>query len=1159
MLSKMTFSLTCFVVLIAFGLACFAPSVFADGDAKKTHFDLKVSISAAESMIDVSAEGDPAKDIQIATGRDRASRVIHNPGEPATDDADTLTISLLVEFSHVVNLAEPGALIPLEDIDETTANEPKPSGGDFGADDLYVAAYDKDGRSLGVLSLAEASAAGTSISQFRDTGGPGRLFLVRIDESQLINAYIGRGAASGFEIYSLVFFIPKGIVPPASIDKELAKGVDAGVARGIRKYDRAHAIAHFGPDAHQHLNDKSNEFQVDLVDDDQGDPQYAVITGPNSARDVALTGLPPNDDPAANRGSGTPGVVSIMRIIDRAGFIESGDFDVRIILTEDPMGGLTADKIMVDNGSVKSVMKGATYKGGRNALDAINAVEADAEADPPVVGRPEIPASLQMDSELGPMMVMYYHAAGAADEAEDTTSPIPDDVVPEDDSNGTAANFPEATGRDNMYHSYIATISPNPGLTGVSGMVTVSVQTFDDNVLPVPNRYVPLTPEQRVAATLDDAAEVVRDARVMNESLSVRVSTAGDTKIVAATAAYELRLKDNVGIFNLNPNLKAIGKGLVIPANGYLVLARGKTDSVPISGVVNVDAKLSKKLTAAQKLYNVVYDFGLPFPADDLSNFFRNGGSLSLVHADIAAATGSGHDDSKASQDGDTTHADYTGYVGATSTAIAAGSVIISEIMWGLDANSQNAQYIELHNMTSTAIGIDHLEWAIAVGSGTALGGTVIDMVDNNPAPMPPATTGYWQVPGSDGASTIQPSAGFFNLVDLVSMSRVMGGTDGTAEASWATSMRPSANLGGRRIGTPGAANVYVKPAAAPAPTPDPVTPAAPAATAADIMITEVMVASDGGRLPQWIELANVSAAAVSLTGWSLGIDNDSADIDVVGASIEISLGNVEIGADQVALVVSKEGRNSGVGTGEGDLRADRIIDVQSMVSPASKRYSLLSEMGFMISLMPPQTGAVKTYGDVVGNLGKGWEIPMSESGRSSLIRREMGKTAEIMGTDAAGWILASETGLGGAYLTTFYGDADDMGTPGYNAGGALPVELSKFGAKRDPLTGQVMITWETQSELNNAGFYIKRSQQQDGQFAIVNPTMVPGAGTTSEKQSYTYADTTASPNIVYYYQIEDVSLDGNRQTLTRAHRLKGHIGAIGKLTTLWGELKEQE
>ena len=75
----------------------------------------------------------------------------------------------------------------------------------------------------------------------------------------------------------------------------------------------------------------------------------------------------------------------------------------------------------------------------------------------------------------------------------------------------------------------------------------------------------------------------------------------------------------------------------------------------------------------------------------------------------------------------------------------------------------------------------------------------------------------------------------------------------------------------------------------------------------------------------------------------------------------------------------------------------------------------------------------------------------MSEEGRSSLIRREMGDAGEIMGTDAAGWVLASDTMLDGAYRTTYYGNGDDIGTPGYNAGGALPVELSGFGAKRDP------------------------------------------------------------------------------------------------------------
>ena len=136
------------------------------------------------------------------------------------------------------------------------------------------------------------------------------------------------------------------------------------------------------------------------------------------------------------------------------------------------------------------------------------------------------------------------------------------------------------------------------------------------------------------------------------------------------------------------------------------------------------------------------------------------------------------------------------------------------------------------------------------------------------------------------------------------------------------------------------------------------------------------------------------------------------------------------------------------------------------------------------------------------------------------------------MGTDAAGWRLASSTSLITGQVS-YYGSDEDAGTPGQDAGGPLPVELSHFRPARDKTTGAAVITWSTQSELNNAGFFIKRSQQRDGQFKVINATMIPGAGTTSEKQFYTFTDTTAQPNVVYYYQIEDVSLDGNRQTLT--------------------------
>ena len=287
-------------------------------------------------------------------------------------EQSSLTITLLVEFGEKVELQGP----ELVESDATDPNvEVRNSGPYFGADDIFVRAFDKEGRALGQLPLSKVVTTEESIIGFRDAQKPGQQYLVRIDESQLTAAYrtaLRTSSHSGLEIASLFFFIPRGV--SGVTDKNLAKEgvddvIDAAVKSGIRRADFAHATAHLGPGAHQHMNTASNVFRVDLVDDDQGDPEYAVITGPSTAMDVALNGLPPNDDLTANRGSGTPGVVSITRIVDRSGFVERGDFDVRIILTEEPMGGLTTDKIAVESGSVKSLVKGLTYKGGHYEID----------------------------------------------------------------------------------------------------------------------------------------------------------------------------------------------------------------------------------------------------------------------------------------------------------------------------------------------------------------------------------------------------------------------------------------------------------------------------------------------------------------------------------------------------------------------------------------------------------------------------------------------------------------------------------------------------------------------------------------------------------------------------------------------------------------------
>ena len=349
------------------------------------------------------------------------------------------------------------------------------------------------------------------------------------------------------------------------------------------------------------------------------------------------------------------------------------------------------------------------------------------------------------------------------------------------------------------------------------------------------------------------------------------------------------------------------------------------------------------------------------------------------------------------------------------------------------------------------------------------------------------------------------------------------------------------------------------------------------------IYISEIMFAG-GGRLPQWIEIANGSKSEeVNLSGWTLTVENATADADVsVGAKAVFTIPEgtrIDLSGQNdtpsTVLVVTEVGRNNLEGArADGqvvNLWTDQQLELFRL-DIFKRRYSLLSDMAFKITLAPPAalitTAVAADAMDVVGNLGADgaatWALPIAEGhARSSIIRRHVagsvGPAEPKDGEMMESWVLASDTNFGKpTHLSahSYYGLPIDVGTPGFRAGGALPVELSHFRPARDKVTGAAVITWSTQSELNNAGFFIKRSQQRDGEFQIINATMIPGAGTTSEKQFYTYTDTTAQRDVVYYYQIEDVSLDGNRQTLTRGIRLKGYVDAAGKATVLWGELK---
>ncbi|GEM_PF-5174159 len=90
-----------------------------------------------------------------------------------------------------------------------------------------------------------------------------------------------------------------------------------------------------------------------------------------------------------------------------------------------------------------------------------------------------------------------------------------------------------------------------------------------------------------------------------------------------------------------------------------------------------------------------------------------------------------------------------------------------------------------------------------------------------------------------------------------------------------------------------------------------------------------------------------------------------------------------------------------------------------------------------------------------------------------------------------------------------------------------VPVELASFRSRG--LDAAVQLDWVTVTEINNIGFDLYRSNTFTGGFIRINPTLIPGAGTSFSKQEYRYIDRGAVNGTPYFYRLVMVGGDGNR------------------------------
>ena len=516
-----------------------------------------------------------------------------------------------------------------------------------------------------------------------------------------------------------------------------------------------------------------------------------------------------------------------------------------------------------------------------------------------------------------------------------------EDIIVDTETDNAANNI-LATGGNDQYYRYALTVSPT---YANADPIKITVKQFED---------------QFSKKSIDPAAKEI--AFVV--AASAVVGTAG-------TAGTE------VGIAN----------DLIIPAGGSLIVA--KDDGVGITSQEKTDSSLimwpgDPKAVAADialrkpnhRTYNVI-EAGLP----DLETTLINGSTIDLKSAD---------------------------------------AVVISEIMWATDAgdpNPQNRQWIEITNTGSTDLTTKDYKLvfyaaneavpvttvavaATATAAAIPIGSVPADVADRVGTINAGA---YWSIAGRGQSgrtsdivksdATVQIGDDVVEIVDievvstssLVSMQRGAADADGeypagTAPGSWSASTPPSLNFvegaKGLLIGTPGTSPVISEAAAKAAAAAATAAEAAKTAAAADtsvsmpqvgqIYISEVMFAG-GGSLPQWIEISNGSRTEqVNLEGWTLTVENATADADVsVGSKAVFTIPagtkidpSSQSDTPSTILVVTEQGRNN---IDDGAKGAGQILNLWTaqqteliLLGVQKRRYSLLSGIAFNVTLAPP-------------------------------------------------------------------------------------------------------------------------------------------------------------------------------------------------------------
>ena len=82
-------------------------------------------------------------------------------------------------------------------------------------------------------------------------------------------------------------------------------------------------------------------------------------------------------------------------------------------------------------------------------------------------------------------------------------------------------------------------------------------------------------------------------------------------------------------------------------------------------------------------------------------------------------------------------------------------------------------------------------------------------------------------------------------------------------------------------------------------------------------------------------------------------------------------------------------------------------------------------------------------------------------------------------------------------------------------------------------------VKWATASEVDNFGFDVFRSENEEGPFEKINKDTIAGAGTVDTPSRYQFTDDGIEAGKRYWYYVESISMSGRREKFTPTSQSK--------------------